>query len=404
MQKHSLLLVLTLVAAAVAGCAENGGTGGDANDTTGNGTTSGTPASPPAAMTNAQALALFSQAASDVPDKYGVDMVASKDGKDLMDAEAVFDERAQTGFFRMTFDESLMEESSGDMGGEMFADAAEIVMYTSPQGNAILMNGTVMVTPPDEDSPFSQGAQDAEGFEALSDPTALLSELEESNISITSVTPTTLRGKAAYRIEATFVEEGETQNTTMWLFQSPARVGRIEMLVPNATDDEDPFAGAKMTMDMLYDAEVQLTVPSGITRALGLRYESDRESFGGFGGGSDEGPEVWTFQVDGDVAIGEVLVEVGDAESMGEEMTAAWSMPLSAKTKSQDGVTLTFNDADADGKVSANDTLTIGRSDDAGFAQVWLKDTVSGYRIVPGAGLFVALAAIGVALLALRRR
>lgn len=400
MDGRFLLLTLTLVAAALAGCAENPGTGeGDAM--------------PPAPVSNEEAASLFAQAAGDVPDRYGVLMVAAKNGTDLMEGEAVFDEPAQTSYFRMKFDESLMEDAEGGFGGSM-GDIGEIAMYATPQGSAMLVNGTVVLAPPDESSPFQQSAEEQEGFQALANPDELLAALKEENMTVNSVTPTTLRGKGALKVDATFTEdENRTQDISIWLFQNPSRVGRVEMTVEPEPGEEadDPFAGATMTMDMLYDGEVDLAVPEGLKRAMGLRYESNRESFGGFGGsGGEEGPEVWTFQVDGGLALGEIVAEVGGAGAMGgmgeEGMSAEpdWTMAFSDGTKSQDGITLTFDDADSDGKVSANDTLTIERAEDADFAMVVLKDTVSGYRIVPGAGLaLVALAAVGVALLVRRK-
>lgn len=403
MDRRFLLLTLTLVVAALAGCAENPGTGeGDAT--------------PPAPVSNEEAASLFAQAAGDVPDRYGVRMVAAKNGTNLMEGEAVFDEPAETSYFSMKFDPSLMDDASGGFGGSM-GDVGEIAMYATPQGGAILVNGTVMLAPPDEDSPFQQSAKEQEGFQALANPDELLGALKDENITVNSVTPTTLRGKGALKIDATFVDEeaNHTQDVSIWLFQNPSRVGRVEMAVEAEPGDEadDPFTGATMTMDMLYDNEVDLAVPEGLKRAMGLRYASNRESFGGFGGfggsGEDEGPEVWTFQVDGGLALSEIVAEVGGAgamASMGEEGMSAepeWSMAFSDGTKTQDGITLTFADVDADGTLSANDTLTIERAEDADYAAVVLKDTVSGYRVVPGAGLaLLALAAVGVALLSRR--
>jgi hypothetical protein len=171
-------------------------------------------------------------------------------------------------------------------------------------------------------------------------------------------------------------------------------------------DGDDTFAGAVLAIDMLYDDEVELVVPAGLERALGLRWESNRESFGGFGFGEEDeeqGPEVWTFQSSGGIALSEVLAEVGMPSSPGESVEPEWTMPLSEGSKTEGGVTLAFEDVDGDGTVSVGDTLTITR-DENSYAAVTLMDTVSGYRIVPGLGvLFAALALAGVALLARRR-
>jgi uncharacterized protein (TIGR03382 family) len=76
-------------------------------------------------------------------------------------------------------------------------------------------------------------------------------------------------------------------------------------------------------------------------------------------------------------------------------------MKLSEGTKSQDGATLTFTDADHDGKVSKGDTL---RFDGGEGARVVLYDTKTGTYVVPGPALLFALAGLGVAALLLRRR
>ncbi|HVM46350.1 MAG TPA: hypothetical protein VM582_10485, partial [Candidatus Thermoplasmatota archaeon] len=175
---------------------------------------------------------------------------------------------------------------------------------------------------------------------------------------------------------------------------------RVEMVVP--ADDEE-FAGALMTMDMRYDDEVSFAVPEELKRALGLRYGSDRPSFfRGFGGGGGDAPETWTFQVAGGLALAEIHAEVHAHDA--DEGEPLWSMPLAAGSRAQGGLTLTFHDADGDGKVSPGDTLTIERGEDAGDASVSLKDTVTGLRVTPGAGgLLAGLAAVAAALASRRR-
>jgi hypothetical protein len=376
------LLLFTLIAAvALAGCAENTGDdgGGDAR--------------PPAQVSTSEAQALFASAAENVPERYGMDMVAKNATTTVMTAQAVYDEPAQTAYFRMEMDPSVFEDMGDGMsmtGGD--AEAFQnIGVYMSPQGNAFLVNGTVMLAPAEEGQ-FDQATGEQEGFDALSDPEAFLGELKENNFTVHTVTPTTLRGKGALKLDATIVEEGVTQNMTVWLFQNPTRIARVETAMPAEADDEEenPFGDATMTIDMLYDEEVTLEVPADLQRALGLRYQSDRSAFSF--GDDEEGPETWTFQVDGGLALSEIQAEVGGFDE-GEE--PEWVMLLSEGTKTQDGVTITFEDADSDGKVSANDTLTIDRGD--GFAQVSLRDNVTGLRVVPGLGLLLAALAVAAA-------
>lgn len=386
-----LLLVSLALAAVAAGCAEGPGT-------------EGAPLATPSPL---EAQALFAQAAGNVPERYGIDMTMTKDGRELMGADAAFDEAAKTGFFRIRMDPSLMEDAGGAEFG-MMPPGGEIVVYTSAQGTAIQLDDNVMLAPPEEgDEPsWMSGAGDSEGFEALTDPEALFEELREENVSITSVTPTTIRGKAALKLDATFNDEDGRQNATIYLFQDPTRVARIEMVAPA---DEEQFAGALMTMDMLYDDEIEVVVPDGLKRVLGLRYESDRSFAFGFGGSMGSGEEehdnveTWTFQVDGGIALADVEAQVGDA-MVDPDAEAAWTMTLTEGSKTVEGLTLTFTDADNDGTVSAGDTLAITRGEGSEGAQVALKDKVSGLRVTPGAGaLLAALAAIGAALVSRRR-
>lgn len=397
MQKIALLFVLMLAFAALAGCAENAGDAPGGQDAPGGDEGGASGGTPPESVSNEQALALFRSASTDLPERFGVQMVLSKDGKDLMVGDAVTDRPEETDYFVLRFDPSLAD-------GQKSAPTS-FSMLATPKGNAILVNGSVYVTEPGEGSnPLMGSAEENAGFATLMSPESLFESYEDQNVTVTSVTPTVLRGKGALKVETSHEVEGETQQVTVWLFQNPSRVARVESVVRDAENEQ--MDGATMVVDMLYDGDVALVVPSGLERALGLRYTSNRESFGGWdmGGDEDGGPEVWTFQVDGDIPLSEILVEVGEGSPMEEETVASWSMPLSEGSKSQDGVRLTFTDADDDGKLSANDSLTIERTDEALGAGVWLKDSVSGYRVVPGAGLVLGLlAGLGAALL-LRRR
>lgn len=391
MQPRLLLLGMAVIGVALAGCAENTTTPGD---------DAGTP--PTNVPSTMDAAALFAAAAEGVPDKYGMKLAATKDGAPLMTADSVYDEPAKTAFFRIRMDpEFLARSGQGAQAPGMDPSMLEnLAVYTSPQGNAFLANDTVMLSEPSEDA-FGGAAEDNDGLEALTDPEELLSGFGEDNFTVTSVTPTTLRGRGALKLDATVTDEGRAQNVTVWLFQNPTRVARVEALIPGAPDaeddDADEFAGAMMEMDFLYDTEVTLAVPEELTRALGLRHESNREPFS-FGGNT--GPEVWTFQVDSNIALGDVQAEVG---TFGET-EPTWSMSLSEGTKTAEGVTLTFADVDANGKISKNDTLTIQTEEDGMPAQVTLKDLVTGYRVVPGTGVLFAGLAIAGAALVLRRR
>lgn len=396
MQTRSLF-ALALLGVLLAGCAQQDTPGTDNGDAT-----------PPASVSNEAAAALFSEAANNIPDKFGMNMAATKNGTDLMTVEASFDNTTHRSFFRMQMDPSLTEDMGSGasmMGGdaEMFQD---FTVYVTPEGNAIQFNDTVILTKPD-DSTFDQATGGEDGFGFFTDPESFVGEMDDDGFTVTSVTPTTLRGKGALKIEATIndTESGTgTQSVTAWLFQNPTRLARIEAAMPveeaeEGEEMEDPFQGANMAIDFLYDNEVTVTIPNDLVRALGLRYESNREPFD-FGGGEDQGPEVRTFQVDGGLALSEIEVEVGQ---MGEE-EPQWTMKLSDLTKTEGGVTITFADVDADGKVSEGDTLTIQTAEDGMPMQVTLRDTVTGLRVAPGAGLVVAILALAAIALLVRRK
>lgn len=380
------ILLLTLALAVVAaGCAEGPGGGDDL-----------------VVPSTTEASALFAQAASDLPDEYGVAMKVVKEAKELMSAEAVFDEPRQTGYFTIKMDPSVAERSDGsDMG--MNFPAEGFGMYTSPQGSAFVMDKNVIVLPPGENAFMSQ-AEENEGFDALADPDELFEEMKDSNFTVKNVTASEVRGKPALKIDGTFTDDEGTHDVTIYMYQDPARIARMEMLVPA---EDEQFAGALMTMDMLYGDEIVAEVPEGVTRALGLRYQSDRSSFGGFGGyggsGADEdAPETWTFQVDGGIPLADVDAEVNEGMAEDDE-PALWTMKLADGTKTVDALTLTFKDVDADGKVSQGDTLTIARGEGAESMSVSLRDLVTGYRVTPGAGLATVVLAAAAAVLLGRR-
>lgn len=380
---RAFLLLAIAAAVVVAGCAEDpGGGGGPTPSTT-------------------EAASLFAQAAQNMPDEYGVTMKVTKDAKELMSAEAVFDEPREKGYFAIKMDPSFAQQA-GEGGMGMSFPEEGFGMYTSPEGSALVMGMNVIAMPPGENA-FMSRVEDNEGFGALADPDELFGEMKDSNFTVTNVTATELRGKPALKFDGTFTDEDGAQNVTIYVFREPTRIARMEMVVPG---DEEQFAGALMTMDVLYGDEIQAQVPEAVTRAMDLRYQSDRSVFGGFGGsGGDDGPETWTFQAEGGILLADVAAEVG--QSMGgmneEETPPLWTMKLSESPKSQDGLTLTFSDVDGDGMVSNGDTLTIERGEGAEGLSVSLRDLVTGYRVTPGAGLALVLVALAGAVLLARR-
>lgn len=388
-----LLFVFAAAGALLAGCAEV--------DPSTDGTSEVSGGTPPASVTNEQAAALFAGAAGNMPPKFGMELNVMRSGVAIMEAKAAFDNTTGTSFFRMTLDESLTESmgSGASMMGVDPSALREVAVYSSSAGVAFVMGDTLVLSAPNN-AMLDEAGGGAGGFDALSDPEGLIDGLREDGFTVKTVTPTTLRGKGALKIDATVMdEENGVQNVSVWLFQEPTRLARLETSLPAGEGEEgepDPFAGATMQIDFFYDGAEIISIPSDIVRVLGLRYETSKAPFEF---SESHEPEVWTFQTDGGLPLAEIRVEVGELDAAEPQ----WSMSLADATKTEGGVTLTFLDADADGKVSEGDTLRIEREDGAAVA-IALRDTVTGIRVVPAAGLLLGLLVLaGVALLARRK-
>lgn len=413
--KRSLFLPI-LVAMVLAGCATNGGN--PADDGTG-----GTPATGtgevPTDVTTTQARDQLAHAVADMPDKFGMDFVVrSSAGKDLMTAKGTFDNATGTSYFEMRADPSVFNQSGGEAGGMGEAAAAMFAngfaMYTTPAGTVLLFNGTAFAMPPANESSTGGFATDQGAFGDVTDPESMLGALGEADVNVTNVKGVLFKGKPALEIDVRHEDdEGRQVESTVTVYTQTNRVAHIESVLPTGagSSGQDPFAGATFVGDFLYGDEASLQVSEAARRAHGLSYKSDQNPFS-FG---SERPEAitWTFQVDGDVPLGEVEVQVKDSSGSEGGMGAAggadwtkmptlWSMTLSEKTKAQDGLTLTFTDADNDGKVSQGDTLRIDAEGD--YPTVVLRDTKTNTYVVPGFEALALLGAVGLLALALRRR
>lgn len=403
------VILLTLVAAAVAlaGCGANDGTGG--NGTSGGNTPN---EQPPQDISESQAQTLLQSASGGMPETFGMRVTVTKAGAQLMTMNGAVDNATGRSYFEIKMDPSVLQgsEEQDESSAQMAATLANgFSFYATKTGIVYLINDTAFSFPatesgsnsfvpsPDE-SPFGEFLNPAEAFGGLGD-----------NVTVKSVRPITYKGKAAYEIQASIKGEDDAlSNATIVLYKDPARLARIEGDIPAGDDEDDQLAGGHAVMEMDYD-DVKVDVPERVLRAAGLQYDGGGFSFGG----GDE-PKVWTFKANGSIPLSEVEVQVKDASAMQNgdggfdslsKAPTLWSMKLSDGTKTQDGVTLTFTDADHDNKVSAGDTLRIeGQDGNGAEPQVVLYDAKTGTYVVPGAGLVLsALALVGVALL-LRRK
>lgn len=399
---RTILLVSLLASLVLAGCASNGGDAG------------GPLASTP--LTTTEARSLLASAGDNMPDRYGMTMTVTKGSAEVMRMAGAFDNATGEAYMDVTMDPAAFPEMSGGMEGMDALFANGFAVYTTSDGNAYIINDTVFTFPADDSDSSFVPSPDESPFGEFMDPGSAFGDLGE-NVTVHSVTPITHKGKAAAQIVATVQDEdAEMTNATIIVYRDPVRLARISGEIPASDDDDDddpdPLAGGLATVDLAYDDEVDIAIPQKAKRAIGLRYTSDATGFGGFG--DSDGPTTWTFNGSAGIALGEVEARVKDPEGMGGEESGVdtlskaetlWSMKLSEGTKTQDGLTLTFDDADGDGKVSPGDTLVIAAGDDAPPPQVVLFDTVTGVHVVPGAGvLLVALALAAAAGLTLHRK
>lgn len=395
---HSKLALALLSLALLAGCATPGGDGpGDAT--------------PPPSMTNAEAQALLMGAVEDMPDRVGFLMTLTSGGQTLMTFDGSFDNTTGRTYFRLTGDAQAIAAVSGGSDAQdpedieqmaaLFGSGLEI--YATRAGSVMLANGTAYVFPGNE----SSAPVDTGEFGEFTDSEEILSPFAGDDVTITSVTPTVYRGKAAVQIVAVGHEDDENVTATITVFTSPRRVAAIESTIPADEMEGSPFSNGTLKGDFYYDDEVTARAPSeAVTRAMGLGYSS-----GGMFGGSS-GEITWTFFGDEGIATSEVEVHVKNA-SDGNEMGSmpsfadapnAWTMKLSEGTKTQDGVTITFTDADGDNKVSPGDTLQAAGPEDGILPTIVLYDVETGTYVMPGAPLVLLLAGLAVVAIVLRRR
>lgn len=395
--KRTLLLILLALAVALAGCADQGGDGTDGD---------GDGAVGPQ-MSNAEAEALFTRAADNMPDRFGFAFEAkSANGSQLMTMEGAFDNATQRAYLELKGDPAAFGEAADEEAQDFFREGFSV--YTTPEGSLYLVNGTAFVFPPGEedDDGFVPSPEDSPVGEFL-DPETFLAGIsgEEGGINVTSVRPLSYRGKAAIEVAFTSTQEGETMEGKAILFTSPERLAHVEVDNLGGGSEGTPLDQATFVGDFYYDDEAQVQIPTEVQRALGLAYESDASPFGG-----SEGPVTWTFLIDGGIALSEVEVvaKSADAAASGEfDIKGAptlWTFALTDGNATHEGVTIAFNDADADGKVSQGDTLVVTVPEDAEMPSLVLHDKVTDIYVVPGPALALVAALLGALALAMRRR
>lgn len=404
-----LLALLTVLAVVLAGCATNDAPGrndGDSNPV------------PPTAVSAAEAESMLKRAANATPEKITVRAALTRGSQTLLTMNGTFDNATGVAYVEMKGDPSAFPSGAGG-NDEPGADAQfaqvlgqGLVIYMTSTGGLYLVNGTAIVFPANASQASGLIPSPSESpFASILEPQAVLGGLQAANSTVNSVRPTLHRGKPALEVNVSAPDPdgGGNLEALVTLFVNPERIARVEGSAPRTGDGPaDPFAGARLAVDFYYEGETRVEPTPAAARAMGLAYQSDRTIFQ-----MDGGPTTWTFLSDGGIPLADVEVQVKDMESqagMGNElagvaaMPTLWSMPLSAGNRTQDGVTLTFTDADGDGKVSAGDKLRIETPGDAPPPTVVLYDVQTKTYVVPGPALLAALAGIAVAAFLLRRR
>lgn len=437
---HRWLLVATVIALALSGC-----TAPDEEPTPTTTTTGGTPQlkenpeqgapTPPTVASACDALTpgavetpapregatdvpqddeaakqLFLDAIEGVPAEYDMHLVARMQNGNEMIVAGAF--RAQPESVYMLICGIPRE------GQQMPLPFEEIALRTTPNGSGWIVNGTVAVSgnATGESTPGGSPEQIAE----IGRPGSLFGIEEDGgeSLSVTNPRAVTYRGEPAVQMHVTGQNAGgEEIDTDVIVRSDPPRLVRIEGQETGGGQSGDPFANAVLSMEFYAPDAIGLAAPEHVQRAMGLGFTSDGASAFDFGQQEEarEGPHVenWTFWGDAAIPLHEVavLVKNDSGESSpggfpnfepvsGEE--TRWSMYLSEGTKTVGNLTLTFDDADGSGTVSPGDVLRI---EDASGEEpsLALFDTKTGAYVVPGPALLVALGALALVALALRR-
>ncbi|GEM_PF-6569236 len=406
---RTLLLIVVGLGMVLAGCAGN-----NASNTT---PTASTPSADQ--LTPAGGKALLDAAAAGIPQQFAMSASVLSGANKIITFNATFDNSTKTSYVELRGDpQALAAQSQGNAEAAAFLKSG-FSIYTTKEGSLYLANGTAFVFPPANES--GQGSSmvpspEKSPFGQFLSPTDVVGAFQGSNVSVVSAEPTTCHGQAAVRVVFSAKEQGQPTNATADVLNSqPPRLCHLETTLPKESGSgaaADPFSGATTQIDFYYNGELALQVPESVTRAVGLRYTSDKLPFSS-GSGDQPSNVTWTFESSGGIPLSEVSVEVKDASGAGSgsadsmsfgAQPTLWSMTLSEGHKTQGGVTLTFTDKDGDGKVSKGDTLLVQTGSGQEPATAVLKDLKTGTYVVPAPGLALVLGLLGLAALALRRR
>lgn len=360
----------------------------------------------PSGMSGEQVEQLLRDAVAEMTEAYDMYLTAvPDDGTDTMTFAGSFDPEGAV--FMLIC--GLPQEAQ--MSGVAFE---EVALFVDGTVAAWVLGDTIAVV--DTSSGGGSMGTDPNDLTEIGDPGSLFNLDDGGDVTVTDSRMVSFRGRTVIEADMTGTDEdGEPSDATILLQQSPPRLLRISTHeVDESGESSDPFANAVVSMEFLDGGELGIGIPDAVRRATGLGYKSDKQPDFGMGGDDGSGPhdETWTFWGDQGILLSEVEVHVKqhpDDGSMGMSFTSPsqydtmWSMSLADGTQTQGTLTLTYDDADGDGRISPGDTLHV--VDTSGETPTLiLLDTVTGAYVIPGPGVFFGLAALALVALALRRR
>lgn len=343
-------------------------------------------------------------ASSSMPDKFGLSLLVTASGKNVMSLKGTFDNASEVAYLEIKGDPAAFGEQAATAGA--FLEEG-LSIYTSKEGSFYLSNKTAFVFPPSSEETtggFIPSPEDGP-LAAYTNPTTVLGNFANDEVQVKTVTPTVFRGRPAVDLLVTTMQDNESVDATVTLFTDPPRLAQIKTTLPRDADNpQSPLSSANALAEFFYDDEVTLAIPQAAARSVGLAYKSE----------SSQSGTTWSFLGSAGIALSEVEAHVKDGSSAGEGasgmtdiagLPTLWTMKLSEGSATKNGVTITFTDADSDGKVSKGDSLTYVVGEDAeGSPSVILFDNVTGTYVVPGFGFVALVLGALVVALVLRRK
>lgn len=355
----------------------------------------------------------------------------------VLDYEVAVDTEADAFLFRMSFDEAIFEEAGSESAaapgffsdltiGQVVDDGVVYTIFPNVTGTPTMRRDHV----PDEDD-FFESLDDLEedtsgGAGPDLSPGSFLLGLNETgdDLEVLSAEKVTWKGRPAWRVTFRQVNTTARVEGDMVLYEDPPLPAHADVHF-EATGTgagagvgaagTGPLAGVTegdLTMDLLFGDEVTVELPDAQRGPVSVQTSEQVTGTGIEGGIAGDHDE--------EVPLDEIELHVGDSADTGGGFGLGFgerappgpvhlALLAADTTGSNDMMTLSYDDADGDGLLSAGDTylLTVHDDDLQGNVTIYWYDLwAAQYETVPGPGPLTALTALAVAALALwvRRR